>query len=730
MQHKRLLIGLICAFGLAPACQSNDGATDVNTPNADQNTGQAESFQINRTGWGHHQSGAGGQAGGLSGTAGASGSPDGGVATGATGGSTATGATGGGTATGATGGSAAGSSSGNMGSSAPASGTCGNGAVEPSESCDGSAMQSATCAALGFAGGSLKCSSGCQFDASGCTGGTLTPSVTASRTSCAAPCGVFFDATATTGLSASDYVGASWDWDFNDPSSPHKGTIGFLAAHVFDKPGTYKVTTRVHDLAGAAGMTTTTITVSAMSGTTYYVSSSGSDSAAGTSTSAPFLTLAHAVGLATTNGSILLRRGDTFSGLSSVTLSTPGPLLIGAYTDPAHTSTAAPILTTSATAMFNPTASDIRMTDLHVKSTSSGLCSVGSTNTLIERVEGEGFTTVIVGIQQSALNTFVVDSTMHGFNGYFVYADRSSHAAIIGNSATAFGGGEEGLRMQGGSDSVGTSGQFTTATYVAENTIQFTDPSTSGGQEAYTFRGDNQNTVFIGNVANHYVSFAPQNASGAGSNEHVKMVLADGNLIANAGAPGDLFDAMVVTAQHVTIRNNILVTPIIGIVVTGETGGLLSPANFVDNITIVNNTMYTYPTVGSAPYQGYNISLVAHQNTPAPGGLVVQNNILSEGALSSASAILSTDHTGSDTFDHNLIYAPNATLGSSNVGASGVSANPQFVSTTVGTASAFTLGSGSPARNAGANTHVYQDHDAVPRPAGSAIEMGSFQYKP
>jgi len=284
--------------------------------------------------------------------------------------------------------------------------------------------------------------------------------------------------------------------------------------------------------------------------------------------------------------------------------------------------------------------------------------------------------------------------------------------------------------MQGGSDSVGTSGQFTTATYVAENTIQFTDPSTSGGQEAYTFRGDNQNTVFIGNVANHYVSFAPQNASGSGSNEHVKMVLADGNLIANAGAPGDLFDAMVVTAQHVTIRNNILVTPIIGIVVTGETGGLLSPANFVDNITIVNNTMYTYPTVGSAPYQGYNISLVAHQNTPAPGGLVVQNNILSEGALSSASAILSTDHTGSDTFDHNLIYAPNATLGSSNVGASGVSANPQFVSTTVGTASAFKLGSGSPARNAGANTYVYQDHDAVPRPAGSAIEMGSFQYQP
>ena len=43
-----------------------------------------------------------------------------------------------------------------------------------------------------------------------CSSGALPPSVVASRTTCAAPCAVFFDATGTTGLSGGDYVGANW----------------------------------------------------------------------------------------------------------------------------------------------------------------------------------------------------------------------------------------------------------------------------------------------------------------------------------------------------------------------------------------------------------------------------------------------------------------------------------------------------------------------------------------
>ncbi len=46
---------------------------------------------------------------------------------------------------------------------------CGNGNIETGEQCDGSNLAGKTCAANGFAGGTLRCSSSCQFDESLCT---------------------------------------------------------------------------------------------------------------------------------------------------------------------------------------------------------------------------------------------------------------------------------------------------------------------------------------------------------------------------------------------------------------------------------------------------------------------------------------------------------------------------------------------------------------------------------
>ena len=45
---------------------------------------------------------------------------------------------------------------------------CGNGTVDAAEACDGTDLNGATCAAQGFAGGTLRCASGCTFDTSGC----------------------------------------------------------------------------------------------------------------------------------------------------------------------------------------------------------------------------------------------------------------------------------------------------------------------------------------------------------------------------------------------------------------------------------------------------------------------------------------------------------------------------------------------------------------------------------
>lgn len=47
--------------------------------------------------------------------------------------------------------------------------TCGNGAIDPPEQCDGAALGGATCASVGFAaGGTLTCTAGCAFDTHAC----------------------------------------------------------------------------------------------------------------------------------------------------------------------------------------------------------------------------------------------------------------------------------------------------------------------------------------------------------------------------------------------------------------------------------------------------------------------------------------------------------------------------------------------------------------------------------
>ena len=47
-------------------------------------------------------------------------------------------------------------------------GTCGDGVIDAGEDCDGSNLGGQTCQSQGFGGGTLACTSGCQFDTSGC----------------------------------------------------------------------------------------------------------------------------------------------------------------------------------------------------------------------------------------------------------------------------------------------------------------------------------------------------------------------------------------------------------------------------------------------------------------------------------------------------------------------------------------------------------------------------------
>lgn len=615
------------------------------------------------------------------------------------------------------------------------SGICGNGRVEPGETCEGSNLNGSSCTSLGFQSGTLGCAPSCQFDTSACTG-ALPVTVNPSRTSCTAPCGVFFDATGTQGLNNGDYVGASFSWNFDvnnvDPTAVHKQTVGFVTAHVFDNPGAYQVSVRVRDLAGHAGSTTVPITVSAPTGPTIYVASSGNDKNTGASMAQPMATLAAALAHPAAQSSVLLRRGDTFKiGTSTINLSVKGPFLVGAYTDPASSSTAAPILSTANTGniVIISGGQDIQLADLHIVTTGGSAQGINvgtSPHTLIERVEIEGIgnTTAMgaltFGIGAQSNPVFFVDCHAHDFIGYGLYGDRPNRFAMIGTTIEKFTGGEHGVRIQGGNTA--TPG-FATDTYVAENTINVTSTANSATQDAFTFRGDDQNIVFVGNRVNRSVGFQPQNESVL---EHVSDALVEDNVM-NDARPDNGYVALNLTAQHVVVRNNLFVnTDAIANVV----GYSMLPANFVDQIVFDNNTAYVSPAAGVD--NTYPVYLIQHRNTT--GSLTVENNILWSGMTSPSSTFLSTDQkaTSVEVEDHNLIYEPNAkgSLSNPGTGTGDVVGDPKFVSTDLSTSTAFQLSAGSAAIDVGAAIPTYQDFLMMPRPVGSAWDIGAFEYTP
>lgn len=668
--------------------------------------------------------GAAGTAGSAAGAGGAAGHAGAGGSAGAAGSSAGAGGTAG--AAGAGTGGATGGTGGVIG--------CGDGTRQDGELCDGSDLQNATCALLGYTGGSLACSSGCQFNVSSCTGGTITPTVTASRTSCTAPCGVNFDATSTSGLSGSNYWRANWAWDFNDPTSGHKGTIGFVVGHVFDNPGTYHVVARVHDLAGNAGSATTTITVSAMSGTTFYVASSGNNANNGTSMSTPWATFAHAISAGyATNNTVLLRRGDTFvsTGVDDDNYTTAGPFLIGAYTDPGSPSVIDPIITDSLGSghgLFNFYSNDLRIQHVHLVSTnhlSQFIAFNATSNDLVEYVEIEGFgTSGDIGFQMTGTTTgFAVDNYLHDFHAYGIYAGGSSGVTALGNTILNYDGGTaslHGMRFSATTDGTGTANSNY---YIAENTL-IAGPS-SNSFTAFTIHGDVQHVVVAGNIVDHDYGIGPTNAA---SDEKPNAVLWEGNASQRV-ATAISYNALAADASNMEIRNNLLLNGDVAVAVGGNYP--LMPANWPDQVFVENNTAFQKVPTGVT--NSGDIFFASHLITT--GAATFLNNVFQTNATSTTSKMVKVDGAGTETIDYNDIYSPNATLSSPGVGTHGVIGDPKFASppadsTLSFTPSNFKLLTSSPAKDTGTNTHVYEDFYRVVRPQNSIWDMGALEYKP
>ncbi|ACL66310.1 PKD domain containing protein [Anaeromyxobacter dehalogenans 2CP-1] len=245
------------------------------------------------------------------------------------------------------------------------------------------------------------------------------PMTTANRASGVAPLAVFFDAVDTQQEGpASPFVwrsgvqqprdpeAAEYVWDFGDAGAgawrttglSRNAATGYTTAHVYETPGVYTATLTVTDAAGARRTYRQRITVSAFAGKTYYVAASGNDRNPGTSPDAPFATFER--GFAAVNGGpnrrLLLRRGDSFS-TGGVTLTAPGPGIIGAYGEGAR-----PVLkvTTGADGGIIIRAPDWRVMDLDLvgpganvdRDTAIGYANVIQTvNALVLRVRSTQF---------------------------------------------------------------------------------------------------------------------------------------------------------------------------------------------------------------------------------------------------------------------------------------------------------------------------------------------------
>ncbi len=280
---------------------------------------------------------------------------------------------------------------------------------------------------------------------------------TANRTTGAAPFAVFFDAVDRTSPAWQSGVvqpadgkfgSLHYEWDFGDAGAGTWRTsgksrnldTGFTAAHVFEKPGTYTVSLKVTDPeANTEHHYAQSITVTALSGSTYYVdATNGDDANDGLTEDKAWRTADRALASGNeTNATILFKRGETFSTNRKFVITAAGPGLIGAYGTGAK-----PIITASnTTGVIEIKASDWRVTHLDIrgpgssdKSKAVGLhYNTRVDNTLMWQLDIRGFRS---GIEWS--NTFHESNPPSGtVLGEIVTRETLVHGMFVGGQKIA-----------------------------------------------------------------------------------------------------------------------------------------------------------------------------------------------------------------------------------------------------------------------------------------------------
>lgn len=562
------------------------------------------------------------------------------------------------------------------------------------------------------------------------------PMTTAHRTSGVAPLAVFFDAVNDVAAGASvngstfawssgvfqpsDYEGTLYSWDFGDPGSgawtttskSRNTATGYTAAHVYETPGTYKATLVITDATGTVRTYSQTITVSPFSGTTFYVAASGVDTNAGTSTSAPFRTVAKAMTTALAASGpvrILFNRGDTFTVTTSYAISKAGPGIIGAYGTGNRPVLNCPDLGDTNIFSARGAGQDWRIMDLefHGPSTSTDTGPVGppvtaqAVNQLFLRLRctnwkvglGWGDWTPIFATPHDGM--FVVDCEIPNAGNYAMYLGGrrlallgisatdsgtthvtrvwQAHKAVISNNAFLRPGGQRhALKLHGpsvnGPDSNGGARQACPAT----RWVSISD-----------------NLMASSNTSQWTVSVGPQDSI---NDERISHVVYERNK--HTGTPSLVAD-IEGSASSVMVRNNVFD----GTNADSYTGILYMHRGIEpipDDLRFYGNTFYK---------GGSNSGTIGFDIEAGVTNCRIRNNLLAYGS-GSATMISGGGGTGWAQ-DHNLLTT-----------------TPGFTSASTGD---FSLASG-PAIDAGATlTELREDYLRAPRPAGAGYDIGAYE---
>ena len=570
------------------------------------------------------------------------------------------------------------------------------------------------------------------------------PAELASRVQGVAPLAVFFDAINVAGVAQPpevngrrEYANFDYTWNFNDPSSGTWATSGrskneahsYVAAHVFETPGTYTVTLSVKDGIGVDETHQVTITVEDPD-VVYAGQSTICVSSTGIFTGCP----SNSLHLTTTivsdvqsyiapNRRILFRRGDSWTTTAVLQLRNTGPLTIGAYgscdtPDARGICSNAPIINltgSSGDGFFSlRNQSDIRVMDLHLVDTGSrSAVSEGVTGLdrlLFLRLKSEGFSTahnigfwetrghdliayvdndtsvsrsmsIRIGSERLMMlgNRLRNPADSHVLRVWQAYKGIIAHNELSGASSTS-GTGRHALKLHGPEVS----------------TLNDTGPLGLNRQSQYIVVADN----LIGGSGPWPMAIGPHDDQGT---EYLNdIIVENNNFYPGAGTSlSKVQVALHVWASFTTVRNNVFYG--------GDSANSYSAINISrrgiePNPTgnnVYNNTIYK--SDGTGNYTGISIGSSAANTT-------IKNNLIH---LNENANISSISDSGTNTIESNNLLTNTPGLVDPD--------NANFM------AKNFSLESNSVAVNAGTNVPVLVDHDGGERTLGGATDLGAFE---